>query len=240
MLAAWETPLCTGKTHLLCSAAVVATPLLAITGRLTLLPVNPGQILPGVGLLLVGVIGGLFPDLDAPESELLHAPKKLAHRTGRIAVSALGLPKISLLRLLVYGLFWLPGALVGGLVAGLSLAIRSVSHHRGLTHELRGLLLFTGILLLFTAGPLLLWRLPTSAVLHITLLIGAVWMLGYLTHLLLDAATISGIPLLTKRRMFHLLPRGRRIRTGSWPDTLLLRGVASIWLVVLLALAFRS
>ena len=112
--------------------------------------------------------------------------------------------------------------------------LRSASRHRGLTHELRGVGLFTGLVMLAAAAVARLWRLPPSLELQITLLVGAFWTLGYLTHLLLDAATIAGIPLLSPRRTFHLLPRAWRVRTGSWADTVLVRGVAGAWLILLL------
>src|SRR4051794_22614343 len=118
--------MCTGKTHLICSAAVVATPIVVLGGRLWPSLVNPGHMMFGAGLLAVGIFGGLFPDVDAPASELLHAPKKLARKAGWITISAIGLPKTSIPRLLVYGIFWLPGVLLSSLMAVLSLAIRSV------------------------------------------------------------------------------------------------------------------
>jgi membrane-bound metal-dependent hydrolase YbcI (DUF457 family) len=233
--------MCTGKTHLVCSLAVVLTPILILapgaphdTITTPCLSGEPGGWCCRGALTLLGVVAGLFPDLDAPESELLHVARNLSDRTGWAAVAALGLRRTGLPGRMIGALLGMPGALVSGALAAVSILLRSVSHHRGLTHELRGVGLCTGLVMLAAAGATGLCRLPPSLGLQVTLLVGAFWTLGYLTHLLLDAATIAGIPLLSARRTFHLLPRAWRVRTGSWPDTVLVRGVAGAWLILLL------
>ena len=160
--------------------------------------------------------------------------RTLPGRAGWAAVATLGLRRRGLPARVIQALFSMPGACASGALAGVSLLLCSASRHRGLTHELRGVGLFTGLVMLAAAAVAGLWRLPPSLGLQITLLVGAFWTLGYLTHLLLDAATIAGIPLLSPRRTFHLLPRAWRVRTGSWPDTVLVRGVAGAWLILLL------
>lgn len=80
--------------------------------------------------------------------------------------------------------------------------------HRGAMHSLLGLL-FVAV----TFGiPLGLFLDPFAGV-------GLV--LGYLSHLLLDACTKSGVPLYwPKPGKVHLLPPGFRAVTGSWQEDL--------------------
>ncbi len=87
--------------------------------------------------------------------------------------------------------------------------------HRGALHSLRGL----GVLAL-VGLPLLFW-LPWRW--YLALLV------GYASHLLGDACTKTGIPLLYPRpQRFWLLPRRWRLTTGSPEEE---------WLIPLLALA---
>jgi inner membrane protein len=78
--------------------------------------------------------------------------------------------------------------------------------HRGAMHSLMGLL-FVAV----TFG------IPLS--LFIDSFAGVGLVLGYLSHLLLDACTKSGVPLYwPKPGRFHLLPPGFRAVTGSWQE----------------------
>ncbi len=93
--------------------------------------------------------------------------------------------------------------------------------HRGLLHSLRGLL---GASLL--ALPLLLLGWP--------LFVGLV--LGYASHLVGDACTKSGLPLLyPDPRRLHLLPRPLRLTTGSQAEEALLPLLAVSVLALLLS-----
>jgi membrane-bound metal-dependent hydrolase YbcI (DUF457 family) len=100
-------------------------------------------------------------------------------------------------------------------------------HHRGWTHAppvAAAIALAAGIL-----GPSLFPALPG---------VGAAFGLGYISHLVADAMTIRGIPLLwpgQQQPSLHLLPRRLRVRTGSageaifnlcWPIALLAAIVA--------------
>jgi membrane-bound metal-dependent hydrolase YbcI (DUF457 family) len=108
---------------------------------------------------------------------------------------------------------------VGGIA---TLVNRLPGHHRGWTHAppvAAGIAVAAGVL-----GPSLFPALPG---------VGAAFGLGYTSHLVADALTIRGIPLLWPGRRqpsLHLLPRPLRIRTGSageaifnlcWPPALL-------------------
>jgi hypothetical protein len=237
----------TGQTHLALGSAVGGTVLVAAGIRVPvhilfgaeITPAAGAQLAAAAGLLTLCLIGTLFPDLDSPESELAHAPHKVTQGMSRTTRAALGLRSRSLSGGLVGLVFGGVGLLGGAIMGALSLFVRSFTHHRGFTHELRGCLLFTALVMIGTALLSSLLHLPLLALLSTTLLVGAVWMLGYLTHLLADAATRAGIPLLGAGHPFHLLPPGRRVRTGTLLDTMLLRWAAWIWVLGMLVLAAR-
>jgi len=98
--------------------------------------------------------------------------------------------------------------------------------HRGLLHSLLGL----GIVALFIGIPLALFVGPLASL---------ALLLGYASHLALDACTKHGIVLLYPRhKRLHLLPAGFRITTGSIaeePVFVLLALLAVILLLRLLA-----
>lgn len=79
--------------------------------------------------------------------------------------------------------------------------------HRGFTHTLVALAIVSAACGLWLPGAL-------------ALAIGA----GYASHLLLDALTRSGIPLLwpVTSRAVKLLPRPLQVRTGSWREAVFL------------------
>jgi membrane-bound metal-dependent hydrolase YbcI (DUF457 family) len=238
----------TGQTHLALGSAVGATVLVAGGVRLPLAALLTPDTAPAVdgarlamagGLLLLCMVSTLFPDLDAPESELLHAPQKVTRGMHYTARAVLGVRGRSLSgRLLALGL-GAAGLVAEAGVGALSLLVRSFTHHRGFTHELRGMFLFTGLVMGVTAA--LAWTLhtPVVGIVSTMLLVGAVWMLGYLTHLLADAATRAGIPLFGEDHKFHLLPPGRRVRTGTVLDTVLLRWAAWAAVLVMVLVAGR-
>lgn len=106
--------------------------------------------------------------------------------------------------------------------APLSLMLHHSFGHRGLLHSLVGLSLFT----VLCALPLALW---------LGWPFGMALSLGYASHLLADAATKSGIPLLYPRRQrYHLLPNGWRFTTGSMAEEMLLPFLAFAVLLLLL------
>ena len=236
----------TGKTHMAISAAAVAVALATgarASGGFPCLPyVSPSDSgTPGsgtftiAGLLVLGMVAGLFPDLDAPDTELQHLPRKTADRlgwymTGRFGGMRLYLLPSPLARLMrgSISLAAIPiSTLVGAIGAGLRASPLGAGH-RGFTHTLWGTLVFTSL----AAGA----ALVITGSVPKTLTVGAVWLLGYASHLAADACTPSGIPLFMPLRhlvratptttTFHLLPRRMRVRTGTLVDTLVLRWVA--------------
>jgi membrane-bound metal-dependent hydrolase YbcI (DUF457 family) len=94
--------------------------------------------------------------------------------------------------------------------------------HRSLLHSLLGL----GLASVLLAVPLAVW-LGWQA--------GLALVLGYASHLLLDACTRSGIPLLfPDTRRVHLLPKGLRLVTGSLAEEVLFALLADGALLLLL------
>ncbi len=240
----------TGKTHMAVSAATVAVAMAMATGARVsgvfpclscFLPSDAGVTGSGAytiaGLLVLGMVAGLFPDMDAPDTELQHLPRKTADRLGWYMTDRIGGLRLyslsSPLAKLVRGsisLVALPITLfVGAIGAGLRASPLGAGH-RGFTHTLWGTLVFTSL----AAGAALL---ITGSV-HWAMTLGAVWLLGYASHLAADACTPSGIPLFmslrhlvratttTRTPTFHLLPKRMWVRTGTMADTLVLRWIA--------------
>ncbi|HMA37478.1 MAG TPA: metal-dependent hydrolase [Chloroflexia bacterium] len=239
----------TGKTHLTLSLAAGTSVLVALQATRLLPPLfaaldapvpralDVGALLVVGGLLGVCVVGGWFPDLDAPESELLYAPRTVSRRLGRTSKALWGRHR-GTGRALVAGSWTAAGAAGGGLLRGISWLIRRGTHHRGFTHTAAGCVLFTalallGVGLLFVLGGSTAGDAATAAVRA-----GGLWAVGYLAHLGADAATLAGIPLWG--RPWHLLPAGHRIRTGTAPDTHLVRGLALIWALAMCGVVLVS
>lgn len=110
-----------------------------------------------------------------------------------------------------------------GSVSGLVLRIFGVGH-RGLTHY--GL---TGLAVLLIST-LLGGRLGYGDV-------GLAFGLGYLSHLLADAMTLSGAPLLWPwPGSIHVLPRPLRIRTGGLAEQFIFVGLGVLVIILLMGL----
>jgi membrane-bound metal-dependent hydrolase YbcI (DUF457 family) len=136
-------------------------------------------------LLAVGIVGGLFPDLDAPDTELTRLPGRVVSGAGRAArlLSGRRSPIASLISCITLFVA-LPIATLINLVGAV---IRRFTTHRGFTHTLWGMLLFTAM----AAGLVFLLARNLSTTLYVT----AAWATGYASHLLADACTPAGIPL---------------------------------------------
>lgn len=187
----------TGKTHMAVSAATVSVVLAVLAaaeagsakGTPYLLSLEPGTLQPGVytiaGLLFIGIVAGLFPDLDTPDTELQRLPHRTAEHLGRYLTASVprGSPLAVLLQELVR-VAVLPLTLI---LAAIGAGIRAFTGHRGFTHTVWGTLASTGL----AAGATLL--ITGSA--QWSLIVGVVWLLGYSSHLAADACTPSGIPL---------------------------------------------
>src|SRR5438105_15785628 len=82
----------TGKTHVAIAAATTAVVMYAAgdgfsKGTPYMLPLEPGSsrptVFPLAGLLFLGIVAGLFPDLDAPDTALQHLPRRTADRLAK-------------------------------------------------------------------------------------------------------------------------------------------------------------
>lgn len=176
---------------------------LAVTGMMA---GRPSEVIWAVP---VGVIAGGLADVLDTETAAGREPLGLSwsgiKRTARRRRKSL-----------VEGLLLLPRA-VGAFVLDL---VAQAIPHRGLTHWL------------FT------WLLLSILVVEVVLLVGwnvwfgAAFALGYLSHLLADGMTVSGVPFLGPfyNKPLHLLPRPLRFRFDSPMQWLV---VLAVWGLVL-------
>ena len=111
---------------------------------------------------------------------------------------------------------------VGGVqpFAPLSTLMHQAFGHRGRLHSLLGLGVVTAISV--PLGFWLGWQAPLALC------------LGYASHLLLDACTRTGIPLIRPQERFYLLPKRLRFITGSLAEDALLPLLAIAVVVLLL------
>ncbi len=147
------------------------------------------------------IVASLLPDIDEPESLIVNSPASLRKqlRRGRTmqektARNVLGIVLIAA-RWLLRGLSGIIRLLAGG--------------HRGATHWLFIAAILSAVMWYVggLAGYNSLW----------------IWFAaGYLSHLLLDMLTPSGLEVLrpVTSASIHLLPRFMRIRTGGGTDAL--------------------
>jgi len=183
-----------GKSHWRFGVGVSLTIVLALHKSEQALPVA-----------LSSFVGSLAPDLDEPGSMGSNAPRLLGMPLLRFVRGRPGRRGMDPLRALLA----LPIALV---ILILTPCVKILSHivkfvsggHRGATHSV--VFLAALALLAMIAG--LIW--PYVAPLM------AGFVVGYALHLAADASTISGLPgILGHPSPLHLLPVGRRFRTGS-------------------------
>jgi len=164
-------------------------------------------IIKPVVIMFAAAIGSLLPDIDHPNSTITHEvmpeiPGLSGWRLGYLVtgagflVAAWGIDKYSLL----------PGfqGVVNFILisAGLTMLIFTLNGHRGITHSLLGLAITT------TAA----WYIQDAVGIwqHWGINILPAFILGYVLHLLADALTNSGVPLLYPHRKRFAL---------SWFDT---------------------
>ena len=111
---------------------------------------------------------------------------------------------------------------VGGVqpFAPLASLMHQTFGHRGRLHSLLGLAVVTAISV--PLGFWLCWQAPLAL------------SLGYASHLLLDACTRTGIPLIRSQERVHLLPKRLRFVTGSLAEEALLPLLAIAVVILLL------
>ncbi len=193
-----------GKSHLFYGGTAGAVAALALLHR--------AQPLPLAEAIAAGGVGGLLPDLDEPGSTISNAPRILGNTARRLLRRATGDTPLRLLGWLAGLLVRLAAGVLNVLSRLLSRLVRFVSGgHREGTHWLPlwallsvGVFALTAPLAVAQGGPY----------------IGIGFCAGYLSHLIGDACTRTGIPLAPHlATRLHLLPRPLRIRTGSAGET---------------------
>jgi membrane-bound metal-dependent hydrolase YbcI (DUF457 family) len=167
-----------------------------------------------IALLLVG-FGALLPDVDHPEGRLVNS------RFFGIEFFQI-FPWLLASIAFIYKLLTLPVTVVFK-IAGIRLrghGFRANFGHRGITHSLLAL----GSLVALGELPLFPWHW-----LHLGLLIG--W--GYASHLLADALTKQGVPLLWPLdRRFGFPPfRPLRLTTGTFTEYALVAALTVLCLI---------
>ncbi|MDQ5851811.1 MAG: metal-dependent hydrolase [Chloroflexota bacterium] len=210
-----------GKTHMAIGVGLG----LALSAALPISSAFPWQF--GLTVTLA-TVGALAPDLDIADNELeelgrsqgRHVARRL-RRAGRRA----GCVWVFITH--VAGAFlWLAGEMISRLVEGVGFCIQRTTTHRGLTHSLVVTLavvaVSTVLSIALTPGHTAWW--------------GVAWSAGYISHLLADALTLSGLKLLQpwSQRRYWLVPRTLRFRVGTWPDALLGSVAPVIGLLILL------
>jgi membrane-bound metal-dependent hydrolase YbcI (DUF457 family) len=207
-----------GKTHLFYGLTAGAALVLALA--------HPSHWLYLAEGTLAGGVGALLPDLDEPGSTISNAPRIMGRTARRLLRGATRQTPLRLLGQLVGLLIGLIATILNVLSRGLSHLVRLVSGgHREGSHWLplwAGLSIAVYALTTPAFGP---W-------------IGIGFSVGYLSHLLSDGCTRSGIPLVPRATArLHLLPRPLRVRTGTGGETAFtllytIALVAVVWLIL--------
>jgi len=178
-----------------------------------------------VWLPAAAALGGLLPDIDEPRSMIAHLPGK-----GRnVACEATGSGAVA-------GLLNLVVNLVTGMLEAVTVAlaafVKSMLGHRGATHSLA---LALGTTVATTLAVVVLSGVAEANTgFRIPLHVGPALGLGYLSHLVTDGMTQSGVPLLwplTKKRV-RMLPKPLAVRTGGFLDWAVMMGcgAAALWM----------
>lgn len=192
----------TGKTHVTAGIAV----------GLTLAAGNP--IEKQAILILAAVVGALIPDMDHPRSKI----------NQRILLFKNKLFKMITYSLMGGGLIYLdtilndPGSRILRML-GLALILVGLSRHRGFTHSLLGLVLFSVIVYIGTLN-------------YNLYVVFVGFVIGYVSHLVLDLVTVQGIELLYPYKKNIKIPLG--IKTNGKVENLILSATSIYSALVLL------
>jgi membrane-bound metal-dependent hydrolase YbcI (DUF457 family) len=181
---------------------------------------------PTLWLPAAGALGGLLPDIDEPNSTIAHLPGKLR----KLVRGATG-------KGLVAGLLNLVVSIVAGILEAATVAlatfVKSVLGHRGAMHSLT---LALAITVGATVGAVSLDAVAEARwAFSVPLLVGPTLGLGYVTHLITDGMTKTGVPLLwplTDERI-RVMPEWLSPTTGGFFDWLVgfVCMAGSLWLL---------
>jgi len=169
--------------------------------------------------VLTGVIGSLIPDVDAKNSVLQHhifhygtafwtdtfISKRFRRSiTGSIFYSLIAIVEITI-RIVLYAPI---------------MVLKLFVVHRGITHTIVAATILTLIFIV------------VSIFFHLSIWIAISFSIGYVSHIVLDGVTQSGItPFIpVSKKQIHLLPLRNRITTGSSREYVVLIGWCIVWL----------
>ncbi|MGF7059035.1 metal-dependent hydrolase [Brassicibacter mesophilus] len=180
----------TGKTHIIVG---IAAGLTLATGC---------SLESGLILTAASAVGSLIPDLDHPRSKI----------NQRVLLFKNKLFKVITYSCMGAGLIYLGNSFEPSInkilrLLGITLILVGISRHRGFTHSLLGLTIFSTIVYIGTSE----FNLHEA---HIGFII------GYVSHLALDIITTQGIDLLFPSKKNIRLPLG--IRTNGTIEQLIL------------------
>lgn len=170
-------------------------------------PYQAGLLPFGLGMLL-GIAAALLPDIDTPHNHLRRSLGVGSRQTTR-----------ALLNWRRKGLLWWLWDLLRWLVARLLDVVAWILPHRGPTHWLLTALLLTGV----AAAVCRTQNLPD--------LLWQTFGIGYLSHLLADVCTESGVKLLAPFYPRPLNVPFLRVRTGTWTEQLFVYALLLCWLI---------
>lgn len=210
-----------GKSHLIYGVTFGAAAALAIG--------HPAPPLLVLEATVAGGLGGLMPDLDEPGSTISNAPRILGRTAQRLLRPTRHITWA--LSLLDHVLSWI----IGFVAAVLNIVSRLLSRlvrllaggHREGTHWF------------------VVWALLSAAVFTLTApltladggpYVALGFCAGYLSHLVSDGCTKSGIPFVPRTAArLHFLPRFARVRTGGPSETVFTTLYLAILVLILVA-----
>lgn len=201
-------PMPGGKTHMAIGVGVGL-------GLGALLPSELNLLWKLGATVALATVGALAPDLDIADNEL----EELGRSEGRQAARRLwrrrrryGLAG-DIIMTLGGMIVWTVGEIVSRALEVVAWSIQRVTTHRGLTHSLLALVFVfvvsVGLSVFATATRNAWW--------------GVAFTIGWLSHLLADGLTFSGLRLLQpfSEERFWFAPRALRFRVGTWPDAMI-------------------
>ena len=154
-------------------------------------------------ILLIGIIGGQFADIDQPTSTIANSGRtmgRLAMRYGRV--------RNPLARLVIKVVAWFVNLLPRTMAY---IANHYFGGHRGEVHTLLAVAIVSSLVGLVGG---LVWHTP---------FVGVLFAVAYISHLVVDSFTRSGVNWFApfNRGQYHLLPRAMQFRSDSeWQNRL--------------------
>ena len=166
---------------------------------------------PSFWLPAAGMMGGLLPDIDEPNSTVAHLPGKLRKAVRRSTGRGAGAALVNLVVSIVTGI-------LEAITVALATIVKSVLGHRGAMHSLT---MAMAVTVGTTIGAAALDAMTQANWgFSVPLLVGPTLGTGYITHLVTDGMTKQGVPLLwpmTNERI-RVVPKCLAATTGGVID----------------------